>query len=370
MCRHHWWSGRRDERTNRDAPRSVHRPASTSSSPGSLEGEGQRCPDGSTLQPMGSIEPIRGHRRGSQWASVTYGVHRPVHAAGTGEHPPFWAEEDLAGWQLLLTRDGCLTGLTALEVCGIPLPPLPEGCPVFVALAKDDPRPMRAGVHTSRHVQPPAYVVVRGLRVASVAEALTAAARWVGLVDLVAMVDAALHLELVTMDELEERARSRRPGSRRLRSALVLVDGRAESLWESLLRLLHVACDIQVEPQWVLYDEDGAVIAEADLWLCGTTSLHEYDGDEHEQAPRRVKDRRRDRRIDRRGLVRRGYTSGDVLHRSVTILEDADRALGRPHDPARIRAWHELLRDSLFTPAGRSAFLSRVPVAPPRRRTA
>lgn len=301
--------------------------------------------------------------------SVTFGVHRPVSAPGVDEHPPFWVEEDLAGWQLLLTDDGCFTGLTALEVWEIPLPPLPEGCPVFVALSKDDPRPMRAGVHTSRHIHPPAYVVVRGLRIASVSEALTAAARWVGLVDLVAMTDAALNMGLVTMDELEERARSRRPGSRALRSALALVDGEAESLWESLLRLLHVVCDIQVVSQWVLSDEDGVMIARADLRLCGTTAVHEYDGDEHEKAPRRVKDRRRDRSLDRAGYVRRGYTSGDVLHRAVTILEDADRALGRPHDPTRIRAWHELLRGSLFTPAGRAAFLQRVPLAPPRRRT-
>jgi hypothetical protein len=137
-----------------------------------------------------------------------------------------------------------------------------------------------------------------------------------------------------------------------------------------LLRLLHVVCDIEVEPQWTLRDDDGNFVADADLRVCGTTSLHEFDGDEHEKAPRRVNDRRRDRKIDREGYVRRGYTAGDILYRAVTILEDADRALGRPHDPTRIRAWHELLRDSLFTPAGRTAFLARIPRAPARRRTA
>jgi hypothetical protein len=301
---------------------------------------------------------------------VTYGVHRPASSPPESDHPPFWDPHDLAGWQLLMTDVGCFTGLTALEVFGVPLPPLPDGCPVFMALAKDDPRPMRDGVHTSRHIRPVACTEVRGLRVAIVPEALVAAARWVGLVDVVALVDAALYLELVTFDELEEISMSRRPGSRRLREALTLVDGRAESLWESLLRLLHVLCDIEVEPQWQLVDADGVLVAEADLWLVGTTALHEYDGDEHELAPRRVRDRRRDRRVDKQGFVRRGYTAGDVIRRAVTVLEDADRALGRPHDPTRIRAWHDLLRDSLFTPAGRAAFLGRVPVAPPRRRTA
>jgi hypothetical protein len=317
------------------------------------------------------ISPIRGHRRGGAWSSPTYGVHRSADVAvEAGQHQWFWEEADLAAWQLLLTDIGCFTGLTALEVWGVPLPPLPDACPVFLALARDDPRPMREGVYTSRHAQPVPYVDVRGLRVAVVSEALTAAGRWIGLVDLVAMIDASLHLDLVTFDDLEELARSRRPGARKLRAALAIVDARAESLWETLLRLLHVACDIEVEPQWEVLDEDGVLVARVDLWLVGTDSVHEFDGDEHEKAPRRVKDRRRDRRLDKAGLVRRGYTAGDVIHRAVTILEDADRALGRSHDPARIRVWHDLLRNSLFTPAGRASLLARVPTSPPRRRTA
>jgi hypothetical protein len=319
---------------------------------------------------MDELEAVRGHRRGTAWRHVTYGVHRPNADAAATEHPPAWAEDDLSGWQLLMTDVGCFTGLTALEVHGVPLPPLPEGCPVFVALAKDDPRPMRSGVHTSRHIRPVEHLVVRGLRVATVPEALTAAARWLGVVDIVALIDASIFLELVSVEQLEVIARTRRPGGRRLRAALPLVDGRAQSLWESLLRLLHVVCGIEVEPQWELVDADGVVVAQADLWVVGTTALHEFDGDEHEKAPRRVGDRRRDRRIDRQGFVRRGYTGGDVIQRAVTILEDADRSLGRDHDPARIREWHQLLRDSLFTPAGRVAFLGRIPVASPRRRTA
>ena len=192
---------------------------------------------------------------------------------------------------------------------------------------------MRSGVHTSRHIRPVEHVVVRGLRVATVPEALTAAARWLGVVDIVALIDAAIFLELVSLEQLEVIARTRRPGGRRLRAALPLVDGRAQSLWESLLRLLHIVCGIEVEPQWELVDADGVLVAQADLWVVGTTALHEFDGDEHEKAPRRVGDRRRDRRVDRQGFVRRGYTGGDVIHRAVTILEDADRSLGRDHDP-------------------------------------
>jgi hypothetical protein len=47
----------------------------------------------------------------------------------------------------------------------------------------------------------------------------------------------------------------------------------------------------------------------------------------------------------------------------MSILRDADRALGRPHQPARIEAWHDLLRDSLFSGAGRHRLLRRVGLA-------
>ncbi|CAM3622493.1 hypothetical protein [Nocardioides zeicaulis] len=263
-------------------------------------------------------------------------------------------------WQLLLCDDNSLTALTSAEVRGWWMLPLPVGTPVFLAMGLDDPRPMRTGVLTSRHTRPIGFEVVDGLRCAVAAETLLACGRWLGLVDLVVLVDCALHLRQVTRAEIGEVARPRRPGAKRLREALALADERSESVYETLLRLLHVVCDVAVEPQHPVADPDGVVIATVDLWVCGTSSVHEFDGDEHEKAARRVKDRRRDRRLDRAGFVRRGYTAGDVLRRPVTVLEDADRALGRPHEPGRVREWTALLRDSVFTSAGQASFLARV----------
>ena len=267
-----------------------------------------------------------------------------------------------------MTGDGCFTGLTALEVWGVSLPPIPAGCPVFMALGKNDPRPMRHGVHTSRHIRPVEHVCVRGLRVANVAECLVAAARWLSPLDLVLVVDNALHRRLVDGQELDSLSRTRRPGAAALRRVLPLVDDGAESLPESLLRLLHVVCGVEVETQWVMVDENDLEIARVDLRLVGTTSVHEYDGDEHEKAARRVKDLQRSRRIDKAGHVRRGYTLGDLLHRAAAVLDDVDRAVGRPHDPDRVRAWLDLVRPSLYAPSGRVAFLERIPTCPPRRR--
>lgn len=266
----------------------------------------------------------------------------------------------LPAWQLLMPHDGCFTALTSAVARGWWLPPIPDGTPVFMAMGLDDPRPMRRGVRTSRHGRLMEVDIVDGVRCASVPETLLACARWVGLIDMVVLLDEVLHRRLCSRREIEAVIRPRRPGAARLAEALARADERSESPYETLLRLLHVVCGVAVEPQSELRDDDGDLVARADLWLVGTNSFHEYDGDEHEKGPRRVKDRRRDRRIDKAGRVRRGYTAGDILSRPVTILDDADRALGRPHDPSRIRAWHDELRRSLFSSAGRTAFLTQV----------
>jgi very-short-patch-repair endonuclease len=270
-------------------------------------------------------------------------------------------------WQLLMPNDGCFTGLTSAELRGWWLPPLPARTPVFMALGPDDPRPMRAGVRTSRHTRPIAFEEIGGIRCASIPETLLACARWVGVIDLVVMIDCVLHRRECTVKEIAAVIRPRRPGAAALKRALSLADGRSESAYETLLRLLHVLCDISVEPQFVIINDAGYEVARVDLLLVGTRAAPEYDGDEHEKSTRRVRDRRRDRAIDEAGYVRRGYTAGDVLHRSMSVLADAERSLGLPHDPERIRPWLHELRRSLFTPSGEAAFVSRTTVTLPTR---
>lgn len=69
-------------------------------------------------------------------------------------------------------------------------------------------------------------------------------------------------------------------------------DGRAESPWESLLRLLHQLCDVSVEPQYVIGAAGGSF--RADLRIVGTRRLTEYDGDVHRQSAQHGKDLDRD----------------------------------------------------------------------------
>lgn len=296
---------------------------------------------------------VRGHPRTTAYVRESHAVHRRV---DLGDGP----EASLHAWQLLMTDAGCFTALTSAIVRKWRLPPLPSATPVFMALGHDDPRPMRSGVRTSRHNRIIDFEVIEGLRCAAAPETLLACARWLCLIDLIVLIDGVLHTGECTVAEIRAVMKPRRPGSKMLDVAMSLADGQSESPFETLSRLLHVFCGIEVESQYVVLDEQGVEVARADLWIVGTNGLPEYDGDEHEKAARRVKDRRRDRAIEGADYVRRGYTSGDILYRGASVLKDADRSLGRPHDPSRIRPWHEQLQKSLFMPAGQTAFLTRV----------
>jgi hypothetical protein len=296
-------------------------------------------------------DPVRGRRRGAAWSSVAYGLHVP---AGAGETAA------LQAWQLLLPRHGCFTHLTGASLRGWWLPPLPEGLPVFVALRPNDVRPDREGIRSIRTFGTDRYDLIDGVRVAGATEILLACARDVGLLDLVVLIDAALHSSDLTLDELAKAASRRRRGAPALRRALGYAHPKSESAWETLLRVCHRVCDIDVEPQHEVFNEHGGLVARGDLWIVGTNEFHEYDGDDHLDRRRQVRDLRRIRRLDGESWARRGYTSEDVLTRPIGILRDADRTLGREHRPERIKAWYSLLRESCFTPAGQQCLLERL----------
>jgi hypothetical protein len=280
-----------------------------------------------------------------------------------GALPDPWLE-DLKAWRLVLPPHGRFTHLTGARLHGWWLPPLPDGVPVQARIRRTDSRPRRAGLAVTRSVGLAEPQLVRDLPVDPPADVLLACAWDLALLDTVVLVDAALQRGSCTVLDLQAAAGSGRQGAPRLRAALRLADGRAESAWETLLRVLHVVCDIPVEPQHELLDASGLFVARADLWVVGTNALHEYDGEHHLTRQQQRRDLARARRIGNEVWVRRGYTSSEVLHHAVGVLRDADLSLGRPHRPERVRAWHRLLGDSSFTPRGRRLLQQRLARGP------
>jgi hypothetical protein len=291
---------------------------------------------------------VLGPRPGRAWIPVSRALYRRRDG------------DELEAWRLVLPPSGRFTHLTAAGIHGLWLPPLPLSLPVFAAISGNDARPQRGNLRVARHADPGPILERRGLPVDTVPATLLACARDLELLDVIVLVDSALQLRLTSQRAIADLAEQRRRGAPLLRRALALSDGRSESPYETLLRLLHVTCGIHVEPQNVVSDDDGSFVARGDLWLCGTHTLHEYDGADHLKVPQQQKDLRRLRHVTNARWTRRGYTSNEVLHQAVTILRDADLAVGRLHRPERVRPWHSLLAASLFTAGGRRRLQNRL----------
>lgn len=272
-------------------------------------------------------EVVRGHRRGAGWTTVGHGLH----VRGT---PSFAAE--LCAWQLVLPPGAVFTHLTAARLRGWELPAGPAR--VQVAVGERDRHPQRQGLQVVRVRDRPEVELLDGLPVATAAETVLAAARDLDVLDLVPLADSALHLGHCTLDDLVAAARQRRRGAPRLRQVLPLLDGRSESAWESLLRLLHHAAEVEVEPQRRIEDDAGRFVARADLWVVGTRRLHEYDGEVHRDREAHRADLARDRRLVEGGWQRLGWTAAEVLQGG-PVVAALDALLDRPWRSRRLVRW-------------------------------
>ncbi|MCW2765386.1 MAG: hypothetical protein JWO11_1345 [Nocardioides sp.] len=300
--------------------------------------------------------PLRGEIRSAAFRRVSHGLFLPI-AEGLDHR----AEElrELAAWRLVLPEDAVFTHVTAASLYDWWLPPLPEFVPVFAAMGLLSNRPRRAGLICSRLDRESSCQVRHGHLVDSPEEVLLRAARDLGLLDLVVLIDSALRKGDVTPASLAAICETSRPGVRRLRRAASFSDGRAESAWETLLRLFHVLAGIVVEAQAKLVDAEGRFVARVDLLVQGTNSVHEYDGAVHDEPRRRTNDLRRGRRIVEVGVVRRGFTAPDLVQHPLVTLQEIDRAVGRVHRPGRLRRWTAWLEHSCYSTTGRRRLQNR-----------
>jgi hypothetical protein len=296
---------------------------------------------------------VVGQVRRTGWTKVGFGLYRR-------DGRPDELHADLLAWQQVLPDSGCLTHLTGAVLHGLGLPPLPDRLPVFVSMAKTDSRPKRPELLVMRHTRPIRTTRRDGLVVATVDEVLLTCARDLGLLDLVVLGDSALRVGLTSKPALKVSGARRRWGAARLLNAVGWMDERAESPWESVLRVFHRACGILVVPQHVVLDQRGGFVARGDLWISGSRMLHEYDGAVHRDRRTHADDLARDRRLLAAGWHRRGYTAADLLQRPAQVLREADETLGRRHRADRLDPWLRILEESLFHPAGQERFVRRL----------
>ena len=278
------------------------------------------------------------------WQRVSRGLYLP---SAVADDPL----SRLRAWGLVLPPTSAFTHLSAAELCGWWLPAEVDH-PVFAAAWSTTTCVQRAGLVVTRHATQLPVREAHGLRVTAPAETLLALARDLTVLDLVILGDAALHLEHVTVTELHEASAQRRRGAPRLREVIPLLDARSESAWESVLRMLHWAAEVPVEPQHEICDRFGHTIGYGDLWVVGTRRLNEYDGEGHREKGQYRRDLRRERQLVELEWQRVGFVAAQLLFEAGDIIAGLDRLLGRTWDPQRLARWHQLLGSSMLRPDG------------------
>jgi hypothetical protein len=176
-----------------------------------------------------------------------------------------------------------------------------------------------------------------GLYVTSHAQTVLDCAQLLTVEALVCLVDAALHRKHVTAAELDQLVQQRRwsPGAPRLRHAVAVADGRAESPNETLARLLLLPHLPGLVSQHRLYDEVGRILARFDLGDPGLRLAVEADGKADHAGPvMAARDQRRDRASDARGWRTERCTWFEVRWHQQSLVRrafDAARAQKRRH---------------------------------------
>ncbi|WP_166138405.1 hypothetical protein [Nocardioides ochotonae] len=305
-------------------------------------------------------EVVRGQVRLTSFRRVSHGLYLRK-AERLGDHEEFLRE--LRAWTRVLPPGAAFTHLTGARLRGWRLPAVPPQVPVFAAVHGTERRPRRPGLICSRLVEPAAGTCTielrHGLPVDAPEEILLRAARDLGVLDLVIMIDSALAAGDLDPDRMQALLSSGRPGVRVARTAYDLATARCESAGETVLRLFHQQMEVQVEPQVDLYDAAGTFLGRADLLVSALGAVHEYDGAGHRRAAQHRADLRRERGWSGTGYQRRGFTLDDLLNHPAIVMHELDRALGRAHDPRRVVRWRRLVANSLYDEQGRSRTLNR-----------
>jgi hypothetical protein len=297
---------------------------------------------------------VLGEVRLAGFRRVSHGLYRNFTQSDA------WSEFllDLAAWLLVLPPGAAYTHLTGALLRGWTLPRLPADVPVFAAVRTGQGRPRRPGLLCARLVGESPTELRHGLPVEAADEILLRAARDLGVLDLVVLIDSALRLGDVDVDRMEALLAGRRPGIRQLRKAWLVATGKAESAGETVLYLFHVAIGVPVEPQVDLVDDAGHFLGRADLLVVGTRHVHEYDGEHHRDMIQQRTDLRRGRGLEAT-YTRRGFTLDDLLNHPATTMHEIDRALGRGHQSARLARWRALVANSMYSEACRRRLLLR-----------
>ncbi|HTC70421.1 MAG TPA: DUF559 domain-containing protein [Acidothermaceae bacterium] len=150
---------------------------------------------------------------------------------------------------------------------------------------------------------------------------------------LVGLGDAILRASLATAAELTNavEANSGRRGCVRARELIPILDAKAESVMESVLRLLLLDAGFPTpEVNANVYDSFGQFLARADLLYRAAKVIIEYDGDHHRlDRAQFARDVRRGSDLAAAGYLVLRFTASDVLGRPYAVVAAVRSALAQ-----------------------------------------
>lgn len=264
--------------------------------------------------------------------SLTFRELRRFHEA---VHPGVWVPRGVdlsscqrarAGW-LWSNRDGVLAGLSASALWGTKW--IADDADVELIHANRRPPPGIV-VHGDR-LSFGETRTVSGMPVTTPARTIFDLGRRLTVDDAVQRIDALMNATGVKADDVEAVV-AQHPGVRglqRLRETLALVDGGAESPYESMTRLLLIRAGFPpLETQIQVFDELGCVFARIDMgwrqWQVGV----DFEGAHHWSEPKqRSWDIERFAKLPSLGWLDERLTSGILHNRPQSFLDRVGAAL-------------------------------------------
>lgn len=260
-----------------------------------------------------------GRLRGADLARPFHGVRAPVPLTST------WARA--VALQKRMPPPGFFCGVTAALIIGLPLPVCLQ---VRTELHVGAPSPQRAprirGVIGHKMQLRPGDVLERhGIRLTTPARTWCDLGTVLDLEDLVAVGDQIIHHAHPLASRAALRAavagHAGRRGRARLLEALDLLDDRADSPPESVIRVIIVRAGIVgIRANYPIYDARGIKIASADLCFPEHRVIFEYQGDYHRTEPDRWrKDRTRRARLAAAGWHVIEIAADELLDRRMLL---------------------------------------------------
>jgi hypothetical protein len=239
---------------------------------------------------------------------------------------PSLSDRARAAW-LWSGRRGVIAGLSASAMLGTKWVE-PEN-PVELIHANRR-APEGVVVHADA-LAPGEWLTIDGVPVTRAARAAFDMGRRLASKDAVQRLDALMNATGVTVDEIEE-VIDRHPGVRglrQLRSTLTLVDGGAESPFESLTRLLLLKNGFPpIQTQIEVTDQFGRVFARIDMGWPEYRVGVDFDGAHHwTDAKQRSWDIERFAKLSASGWIDERLTSGILFNRPRPFLDRVSAAL-------------------------------------------